>query len=135
MRRYWIIRVLILTVTPETITIGYCATLLGMVAYGLASCGGALAHRGEGGETNEHKPLDTSPCESDLQSLRESGTPLQKDFANGVFKKGDSVEVLIEKYNPDTSIRQPPFQTCYYRGSGSFFPRSPRRESSRRTAD
>lgn len=121
MRRYWIVRVLILTVTPESITIAYCATVFGMVVYGLASCGGALAHRGEGGASIDRVAHDTSPSEADLRSLRESGTPLQKDFANGVFKKGDFVEALIEKYKPDTSIRQPPFQTYYYRGSGSFF--------------
>lgn len=124
MKRHWIVRVLIRTVTPESITTAYLLTLVGSLVYFVVICGINAASNSADSAVSSHGRgfefvgIDSNDFE--LQPLRDSGTPLQKDLANRVFNKGDAVGTLIEKYRPDTAIHQPPFRTFYYRGKGDL---------------
>ncbi len=51
------------------------------------------------------------------QQLKESGPPVPRDFANGVFRKGDSLEALIQKHPHCMRIDHPPYVTLFY-GTG-----------------
>ncbi len=116
---------MIRVVTPESITAAYLLTLVGSLVYFVVMCGinaesnspdSAAPSAGVGFEI-----VGTDSNDFELQPLRDSGTPLQKDLANRVFYKGNPVGKLIEKYKPDTTIDQPPFQTIYYRGTGKIW--------------
>ena len=124
MKRYWIVRVLIRVVTPESITTAYLLTLVGSLVYFVVICGINATSNSVDSAVSSHgigfEFVGTDSNDFELQPFRDSGTPLQKDLANRVFNKGDAVGTLIEKYRPDTAIHQPPFRTFYYRGKGDL---------------
>lgn len=54
-----------------------------------------------------HEP----PAEDNLKT---TGTPLQRDLANGVFRSGDALDALVTKHPPRHRIDHPPFVTLIY---------------------
>lgn len=104
-------------VTPARFTITLLAAMGAWLAYNVYSDRHAWkSYRYPDDDTD--LLLNDGSTNPALQPLTANGTEVQKDFAQGVFRQGDDVEVLLARHSPKTVIKHPPYLTLFFDGPG-----------------